>query len=105
MTGAERPDGPPVAGAPDAGSGDAAAREGSAAAGPEAPDRGGAHATPVRDEPAPAGARKPVRRLALGDPVARTATEDRPESWGERGESDAERLAHYRAQRPPHHGG
>jgi hypothetical protein len=48
---------------------------------------------------------RPARRLALGDPVARTAAEDRPEAWGEAGESDADRLAYYRAQRPPHHGG
>jgi hypothetical protein len=48
---------------------------------------------------------RPARRLSLEDPVARTAAEDRPEAWGESGESDADRLAHYRAQRPPHHGG
>ena len=33
------------------------------------------------------------------------ADEDRPESWGERADSDADRLAYYEAQRPPHHGG
>ena len=44
------------------------------------------------------------RRLVLGDPVPERAGEDRPESWGERSESDADRLAHYQAQRPPHHG-
>ena len=46
-----------------------------------------------------------TRRLALGDPLDGQAVEDRPESWGERSESESERLAHYRAQRPPHHGG
>lgn len=51
------------------------------------------------------GPPQPARRLSLGDPVARTAAEDRPEAWGESGDSDAERLAYYRAQRPPHHGG
>lgn len=45
------------------------------------------------------------RRLTLGDPLDGRAAEDRPESWGERGESESERLAHYRAQTPPHHGG
>jgi len=45
----------------------------------------------------------PRRRLTLGDPLAGTAAEDRPESWGERAESDAQRLSHYRSQRPPHH--
>lgn len=45
------------------------------------------------------------RRLALGDPLDGRAAEDRPESWGERGESESDRLAHYRAQTPPHHGG
>jgi hypothetical protein len=43
--------------------------------------------------------------LSLGDPVSGSATEDRPESWGDHTESDADRLAHYEAQRPPHHGG
>lgn len=47
----------------------------------------------------------PRRRLSLGDPVTGSATEDRPESWGDRTESDSDRLAHYEAQRPPHHGG
>jgi hypothetical protein len=44
-------------------------------------------------------------RLSLGDPLDGQAGEDRPESWGERGESDSDRLAHYRTQTPPHHGG
>ena len=43
-------------------------------------------------------------RLSLGDPLRQRASEDRPESWGERNESDDDRLAHYLAQRPPHHG-
>ena len=46
-----------------------------------------------------------ARRLSLGDPLDGPAGEDRPESWGETSESESERLAHYRAQRPPHHGG
>lgn len=45
-----------------------------------------------------------VRRLSLGDPLSGRAAEDRPESWGERSDTDSDRLAHYRAQRPPHHG-
>lgn len=46
-----------------------------------------------------------TRRLALGDPLDGRAAEDRPESWGETSESESQRLARYRAQRPPHHGG
>ena len=46
-----------------------------------------------------------TRRLSLGDPLDGRAVEDRPESWGETSESESERLARYRAQRPPHHGG
>lgn len=53
---------------------------------------------------APDAALEGPPRLSLDDPVTRVAAEDSPESWGERGESDADRLAHYRAQRPPHHG-
>ncbi|HYN57609.1 MAG TPA: hypothetical protein VES03_10460 [Motilibacterales bacterium] len=45
------------------------------------------------------------RRLSLGDPLDGRAAEDRPESWGERGESEPDRLARYREQTPPHHGG
>jgi hypothetical protein len=44
------------------------------------------------------------RRLSLGDPLDGRASEDRPEAWGDRGESDSDRLAHYRTQTPPHHG-
>jgi hypothetical protein len=44
------------------------------------------------------------RRLSLGDPLEGGAAEDRPESWGERGESESDLLAHYRTQTPPHHG-
>ncbi len=55
---------------------------------------------------APAGAAPaPRRALSLDDGWEGAAAEDRPESWGERTESDDDRLAHYRAQRPPHHGG
>ncbi len=50
-------------------------------------------------------ARRGTRRLSLGDPLDGRAVEDRPESWGEASESESERLARYRAQRPPHHGG
>jgi hypothetical protein len=46
----------------------------------------------------------PPRRLSLGDPLDGRAAEDRPESWGERGESESDRLARYRTQTPPHHG-
>jgi hypothetical protein len=49
------------------------------------------------------GAPEPPR-LSLGDPLDGRASEDRPESWGERGESESDRLDHYRAQTPPHHG-
>ena len=45
------------------------------------------------------------RPLSLGDPLDGRASEDRPESWGERGESEDDVLAHYRTQKPPHHGG
>jgi hypothetical protein len=45
------------------------------------------------------------RRLSLGDPLDDRAGEDRPESWGEQGESESDRLAHYRTETPPHHGG
>jgi hypothetical protein len=44
------------------------------------------------------------RRLALTDPLTGRAAEDRPESWGDSAESDVDRLSHYVAQRPPHHG-
>lgn len=56
--------------------------------------------------PAPAPAAGPASRprLRLTDPVDGRAVEDRPESWGERPESDRDRLAHYLAARPPHHG-
>jgi hypothetical protein len=46
-----------------------------------------------------------TRRLLVGDPLDGRAMEDRPESWGEASESESQRLARYRAQRPPHHGG
>ena len=69
------------------------------------PDEGGA-----AQESQPPGdgsgvARPGTRRLSLGDPLDGRAVEDRPESWGEACESESERLARYRAQRPPHHGG
>jgi hypothetical protein len=55
--------------------------------------------------PTPAPAPVPRRpRLSLDDPLTGRAAEDRPEGWGERTESDSDQLAHYRAQRPPHHG-
>ncbi len=60
------------------------------------------------DEPGPPGSRassRDRRTLSVGDPWESRAAEDRPESWGERSESDEDRLAHYEAQRPPHHGG
>jgi hypothetical protein len=44
-------------------------------------------------------------RLSLGNPLDGRASEDRPESWGDRGESEEDVLAHYRRQKPPHHGG
>lgn len=75
------------------------------------PDGAGERARDVPEDAEPEGAeqepsaRVARRRLSLGAPLAGTAAEDRPESWGDRGESDADRLAHYRAQRPPHHGG
>ncbi len=47
----------------------------------------------------------PKPRLSLGDPLDGRAAEDRPESWGEHGESESDRLAHYRTETPPHHGG
>lgn len=43
-------------------------------------------------------------RLSLGDPLEGRAAEDRPESWGERGESESDALARYRTETPPHHG-
>ena len=52
----------------------------------------------------PSAAESP-RLLSLGDPLDGRAAEDRPESWGERGESEPDLLAHYREQTPPHHGG
>lgn len=64
-------------------------------------DRGSSDETTTSDR-----AQAPGRRtLDLGDALESRATEDRPEAWGERAESDADRLAHYDAQRPPHHGG
>lgn len=51
----------------------------------------------------PIGSRR--RRLVLDDPLTATAAEDRPESWGDRSSSEAQRLAEYRRNRPPHHGG
>lgn len=64
----------------------------------------GADGTVDEERPTPA---EPVgkRRLSLGDPLSGVAAEDRPESWGEHDDSDAERLARYLAARPPHHGG
>ena len=56
------------------------------------------------DAPAGTEGHDPRPRLALGDPLARATGADRPESWGDRAESDADRLAHYEQQRPPHHG-
>jgi hypothetical protein len=64
-------------------------------------------------EPPPEGSDSPheaqpaapaPRPLSLGDPLDGRASEDRPESWGESGESESDRLAHYRTQTPPHHG-
>lgn len=57
------------------------------------------------DGPTPGEPRRDRRRLALTDPLTGRAAEDRPESWGDSAESDADRLSHYTAQRPPHHGG
>ena len=42
--------------------------------------------------------------LSLGDPLSDRAVEDTPEAWGERGESEDDREARYRHDRPPHHG-
>ena len=69
------------------------------------PDEDGApwESQPASDGSRPASPAK--RRLSLGDPLDGRAGEDRPESWGETSESESERLARYRAQRPPHHGG
>ncbi len=71
---------------------------------------GGAQREDTSPEAAPApnldtatGAPAPVR-LSLGDPLDGRASEDRPEAWGERSEDESDRLAHYRAQTPPHHG-
>jgi hypothetical protein len=61
------------------------------------PDEDGSPASPT---PAPS-----ARRLSLGDPLDGRASEDRPESWGDPGESEDDVLAHYRTQKPPHHGG
>jgi hypothetical protein len=58
--------------------------------------------SPGRSRGAPAPA---PRRLSLGDPLDGRASEDRPESWGDPGESEDDLMAHYRRQRPPHHGG
>jgi hypothetical protein len=60
----------------------------------------------VRPAPAPAGGPTPVRprHLVLDDPLSSTASEDRPESWGDRSGSEAQRLAEYERDRPPHHG-
>ena len=44
-------------------------------------------------------------KLALGDPLRTRAAEDTPEAWGERGESESDRLARYETERPPHHEG
>jgi hypothetical protein len=55
--------------------------------------------SPASATPTPA-----TRRLALGDPLDTRASEDRPESWGDPGESEDDVLAHYRTQKPPHHG-
>ena len=55
-------------------------------------------------EPDGRGAKVPPR-LSLADPLDGRAAEDRPESWGERNESDPDRLARYRTETPPHHGG
>jgi hypothetical protein len=63
----------------------------------------GPDADPPRAEAEPAA--EAPRRLALGDPLDGRAAEDRPESWGEQGESESDRLAHYRTETPPHHGG
>ena len=54
---------------------------------------------PASPTPTPA-----TRRLSLGDPLDGRASEDRPESWGDPGESEDDVLAHYRTQKPPHHG-
>ena len=72
------------------------------------PQRGAGAAQPAgaqHDVAEPVGADPSKPTLSLGDPLNGRATEDRPEAWGERSESDADRLAHYEAQRPPHHGG
>jgi hypothetical protein len=53
----------------------------------------------------PEAARPARRRLSLTDPLTGAAAEDRPESWGDSADSDSDRLRHYVAQRPPHHGG
>ena len=65
--------------------------------GADLPDEDGSPASPTA---VPA-----TRRLSLGDPLDGRASEDRPESWGDPGESEDDVLAHYRTQKPPHHGG
>ena len=71
-----------------------------AAPGPSEPEPPG-----PEPERAPSGAAPGTPpRLDLGDPLVGTASEDRPESWGERGDTDEDRLSRYLAQRPPHHG-
>jgi len=84
--------------------GDATADEDGAPNGVGARDEEGA---PQESQPSGDGsglAPSGTPRLSLGDPLDGRAVEDRPESWGETSESESERLARYRAQRPPHHG-
>ena len=64
---------------------------------PQAPEPEGSDSSTAQPEPELA----PPRLLSLGDPLDGRAAEDRPESWGERGESESDRLAHYRTRDPP----
>jgi hypothetical protein len=70
--------------------------------GADRPDGDGSATSPTPSRRAPARA---PRRLSLGDPLDGRASEDRPESWGDPGESEDDLMAHYRTQKPPHHGG
>ena len=84
--------------APEEGAGEPAPDPGARAARAESRPRG--QAGESRDDAVPARG-----RLRLTGPVPGSAGEDRPESWGDRAESDADRLGFYAEQRPPHHGG
>ncbi len=96
------------------GAGEPAREEGADAPAPDPGERGGEPGErATRAESRPRGQAGESRdhevrargRLRLSGPVPGSAGEDRPESWGDRAESDADRLGFYAEQRPPHHGG